>query len=80
MKKITVIRPFTYYINGYERRDFEIGEHEAPYECAAYAEEYGFAKLEPKKEEPKEQEEPKEKEKKDVGTDKPAGSKKTPAR
>jgi hypothetical protein len=69
MKKIEVVKPFTYYINGYERRDFEIGEHEAPYDCAAYAERYGFAKSETKKAEVK----------KDAGADKSAGSKKASA-
>jgi hypothetical protein len=65
MKEITVTKPFTYYIDGYQRRDFVIGKQEAPYDCAAYAEKYGFAKKETKKEE-----------KSDDGTDKPTGSKK----
>jgi hypothetical protein len=79
MRKISVIKPFTYYINGYERRDFEIGEHEAPYDCAAYAEEYGYAEIEGKKKEEKKDDkvEDKEEEKKDDGTAKPARSKKT---
>lgn len=46
-KKINVAKPFTYYIEGCRRRDFEIGEHEVPYDCAAYAEEYGFTKRAP---------------------------------
>lgn len=46
-KKINVAKPFTYYIDGCRRRDFEIGEHEVPYDCAAYAEEYGFTKRAP---------------------------------
>jgi hypothetical protein len=74
MKKITVIRPFAYYIDGYQRRDFAIGEHEAPYDCAAYAEKHGFARTDTKKSAPE-----KGDEKKDDGTDKPSGSKKTPA-
>lgn len=41
---IEVIKPFTYYINGYQRRDFSIGEHDVPYDCAAYAEEAGYIK------------------------------------
>ncbi|MDR1943976.1 MAG: hypothetical protein LBQ19_04055, partial [Synergistaceae bacterium] len=65
MKRITVSKPFTYYIDGYDRRDFVIGEHDVPYDCAAYAEEYGFTK--------------KKEGEKDDGTDKPVGSKKTPA-
>ena len=46
-KKINVAKPFTFYIDGCRRRDFEIGEHEVPYECAAYAEAYGFTKRAP---------------------------------
>jgi len=46
-KKINVAKPFTFYIDGCRRRDFEIGEYEVPYECAAYAEEYGFTKRAP---------------------------------
>lgn len=44
MKRIRVERPFTYYLNGYQRRDFEIGEHDVPYDCAAYAERAGFTR------------------------------------
>ena len=47
MKKINVAKPFTFYIDGCRRRDFEIGEHEVPYECAAYAEAYGFTRRPP---------------------------------
>lgn len=47
MKKINVAKPFTFYIDGCRRRDFEIGEHEVPYECAAYAEAYGFTRRAP---------------------------------
>lgn len=43
-KRIKVERPFTYYLNGYQRRDFEIGEHDVPYDCAAYAERAGFTR------------------------------------
>jgi len=46
-KKINVAKPFTFYIDGCRRRDFEIGEHEVPYECAAYAEAYGFTRRPP---------------------------------
>jgi len=46
-KKINVTKPFTYYIDGCRRRDFEIGEHEVPYDCAAYAEQYGYTKRPP---------------------------------
>ena len=46
-KKINVAKPFTYYIDGCRRRDFEIGEHDVPYDCAAYAEAYGFTKRAP---------------------------------
>ena len=46
--KIEVTRPFTYYIDGYKRRDFTIGEHEVPYDCAAFAEQSGFTKSEVK--------------------------------
>lgn len=42
--KIQVTRPFTYYIDGYQRRDFAIGEHDVPYECAAFAEQSGYTK------------------------------------
>ena len=46
--KIEVTRPFTYYIDGYKRRDFTIGEHEVPYDCAAFAEQSGYTKREVK--------------------------------
>ena len=46
--KIDVKRPFTYYIDGYKRRDFSIGEYDVPYDCAAYAEQSGFTKREVK--------------------------------
>lgn len=46
--KIEVTRPFTYYIDGYKRRDFAIGEHDVPYDCAAFAEQAGFTKCEVK--------------------------------
>ena len=46
--KINVKRPFTYYIDGYKRRDFTIGEYDVPYDCAAYAEQSGFTKREVK--------------------------------
>ena len=46
--KIEVTRPFTYYIDGYKRRDFTIGEHEVPYDCAAFAEQSGYTKCEVK--------------------------------
>lgn len=72
MKKITVVKPFTYWLNGYEKRDFTIGEHMVPYDCAAYAEEYGFTKAETKSANQKEGG-------KDDGASKPAGSKKAPA-
>ena len=32
VKTIDVEKPFTYWINGYERRDFTIGRHEVPYD------------------------------------------------
>jgi hypothetical protein len=71
MKEITVTKPFTYYINGYEKQTFAIGKHEVPYDCAAYAEKNGCtrAKKEEKKEEKKEA-------KANDGADKPAGSEK----
>lgn len=47
VKKINVVKPFTYYIDGCRRRDFEIGVHDVPYDCAAYAEKYGFTKRAP---------------------------------
>lgn len=47
--KIEVTHPFTYYIDGYKRRDFKIGEHdEVPYDCAAFAVRTGYAKCEVK--------------------------------
>lgn len=46
--KIEVTRPFTYYIDGYKRRDFTIGEHEVPYDCAAFAVQSGYTKQEVK--------------------------------
>ena len=46
--KIEVTRPFTYYIDGYKRRDFTIGEHDVPYDCAAFAEQSGYTKQEVK--------------------------------
>ena len=46
--KIKVQKPFTYYIDGYKRRDFSIGEHDVPYDCAAFAEQSGFTKREEK--------------------------------
>lgn len=46
--KIEVTRPFMYYIDGYKRRDFTIGEHEVPYDCAAFSEQSGFTKFEVK--------------------------------
>ncbi len=42
LKRIKVTRPFVYYLHGYDRRDFVIGEYEVPYDCAAYAERSGF--------------------------------------
>lgn len=51
LKRIRVVSPFTYYLNGYDRRDFEIGEHEVPYDCAAYAERGGFTQMEEAKRE-----------------------------
>jgi hypothetical protein len=78
MKEITVTKPFTYYINGYEKRDFTIGKHEVPYDCAAYATQHGFTKVETKKAEPVKAE-PKKEDAKDDGTDKPGGSKKASA-
>lgn len=45
-KRIKVTQPFTYWLNGYERRDFAIGEYDVPYDCAAYAEKGGFTKTE----------------------------------
>lgn len=47
--KIEVTKPFTYYIDGYKRRDFAIGKHEVPYDCAAFAEQSGFTKREVKR-------------------------------
>ena len=44
LKRINVVKPFTYWIGGYERRDFTIGEHDVPYDCAAYAEKAGYTK------------------------------------
>jgi hypothetical protein len=76
--KITVTKPFTYYIDGYQRRDFAIGEYEVPYDCAAYATQSGFAKVETKKAE-SEDTETKGDERKDGGADKPGRSKKAPA-
>lgn len=46
--KIEVTRPFTYYIDGYKRRDFTIGAHDVPYDCAAFAEQAGYTKREVK--------------------------------
>ena len=46
--KIQVTRPFTYYIDGCQRRDFAIGEHDVPYDCAAFAEQSGYTKREVK--------------------------------
>ena len=46
--KIEVTRPFTYYIDGYKRRDFAIGEYDVPYDCAAFAEQSGYTKREVK--------------------------------
>ena len=46
--KIEVTKPFTYYIDGYKRRDYSIGEHDVPYDCAAFAEQSGFTKREVK--------------------------------
>jgi hypothetical protein len=69
MKEITVTKPFTYYINGYEKRDFTIGKHSVPYDCASYAENGGFTKAEVKEEGVK----------KDDGADKSVRSKKTSA-
>lgn len=48
MKKIHVIKPFTFYENGYKRCDFQIGEYDASLECAAYAEKAGYVKKEVK--------------------------------
>ncbi len=39
---VKITKPFTYYIDGYQRRDFQIGEYDVPYDCAAYAESAGF--------------------------------------
>lgn len=47
--KIKVTKPFTYYVDGYKRCDFSIGEYEVPYDCAAFAEQSGFTKGEVKK-------------------------------
>ncbi|MBQ9388559.1 MAG: hypothetical protein IJU07_00095 [Synergistaceae bacterium] len=46
--KIEVTKPFTYYLDGYKRRDYSIGEHDVPYDCAAFAEQSGFTKREVK--------------------------------
>ena len=46
--KIKVVKPFRYYLNGYERRDFQIGEYDVPLDCAAYAEEAGYVRKETK--------------------------------
>jgi hypothetical protein len=72
MKEINVVKPFTYYIDGYQRQDFAIGKHEVPHDCAAYATTHGFAEGETRKKEVKV-------ETKDDGADKPSGSKKAPA-
>ena len=37
-----------YYLDGYKRRDFSIGEHDVPYDCAAFAEQSEFTKREVK--------------------------------
>ena len=73
MKKITVVKPFSYYLNGYERRDFTIGVHDVPYDCAAYAVQGGYANLETAAAS-------KESGGENVGTTQPGRSKKTPAR
>lgn len=46
--KIEVTTPFTYYIDGYKRRDFVIGEHDVPQDCAAFAVQAGYTKREVK--------------------------------
>jgi hypothetical protein len=80
MGKIIVVKPFTYYIDGYQRRDFVIGEHDVPYDCAAFAEQYGFAKVEGKdKTATEEDNEEEEKVKNDAGTNKSSRSKKASA-
>ena len=66
MRKIKVKKPFTYYLNGYDKRDFSIGEYEVPLDCAAYAERRGFVALEESGE-------------KNAGTSQPGRSKKTSA-
>ena len=43
-KKINVVKPFSYYVDGCRRRDFDIGEYDVPYDCAAYAEANGLTK------------------------------------
>ena len=51
LKRIKVTKPFVYYLHGYDRRDFVIGEYEVPYDCAAYAERSGFTQVEETKHE-----------------------------
>jgi len=47
--KIEITKPFTYYIDGYKRRDFEIGEYDdVPQDCAAFAIQAGYTKREVK--------------------------------
>ena len=47
--KVVITKPFTYYIDGYQRRDFQIGEYDVPRDCAAYAEEAGFTRKQEEK-------------------------------
>ena len=41
MRKIEVVTPFTYYLNGYDKKEYPAGEHEVPEDCAAYADAEG---------------------------------------
>ena len=48
MDRIKVNKPFTYYLNGYEKQDFAIGTHNVSRDCAAFAVSKGYAAIEAK--------------------------------
>lgn len=40
--KITVSKPFSYYIDGYNKKNFERGDYDVPEDCMNYARQNGF--------------------------------------
>ena len=45
MRKIKITRSFEYYLNGYERKNFQTGDYEVPEDVAKYAESQGYVNV-----------------------------------